>query len=103
MTVATVLWTDRAGNRHAADRQQLVEMKLQADAEHQEDDADLGQLFGHRRIDGKSGCVRTEQRAGDQIADDRRQAQPLRDVAEHERAGKPPVSVRIRSYSCTRH
>ena len=84
-----------------AHRQQLFEVELQADAEHQQDDADLGELLGHRRIDGQPGCVRAEQRAGEQVADDRRQAQPLRDVAENERAGKAAGSVRIRSYSCT--
>ena len=33
-----------AGNRDAADRQKLFEVELQADAEHQQDDADFGQL-----------------------------------------------------------
>ena len=40
------LWHDRPGHGHPADGQQLLEVELQADAEHQQDDADLGELLG---------------------------------------------------------
>ena len=40
----------RAGNGDAAHRQQLVEVELQADAEHQQDHADLGELLGQRGV-----------------------------------------------------
>ena len=43
---------DRAGHGDGPHRQQLLDMELQADAEHQQDDADLGELFGDRGI----GC-----------------------------------------------
>ena len=87
-SVAITLWPIAPGTATPAHRQQLLDVELQADAEHQQDDADLGELFGHRRIDGQARRVRAEQRAGEQVADDRRQAQPLRDVAKDERAGK---------------
>ena len=37
---------DRAGNGDGAHRQQILQRKMQADAEHQQDDADFGQLVG---------------------------------------------------------
>jgi hypothetical protein len=61
---------DRAGNRHAAHGEQLVEMELEADAEHQQDDADLGELTGQMRIGHEAG-VGADQQAGEQVADDR--------------------------------
>ena len=45
-------------------------MELQADAEHQQDHADLGELLRDRSIYGQTGRVRAEQRAGQQVADD---------------------------------
>ena len=41
---------DGAGDRDLADREQLLDVKLQADAEHQQDDADLGELLGERAV-----------------------------------------------------
>ena len=92
---------DRAGNGDAPNGQQLFDMKLQADAEHQQDDADFGELFGDFGVGDEPGRVRTDQRARKQIADDRRQARALREVAEDRAAVKPPASVRIRSRLCT--
>jgi hypothetical protein len=79
----------RAGNRDAADRQQFVEVKLQADAEHQQDDADLGELLRDPDVDRETRRIRADQRSGQQVTDDRRQAEALRDVAEEEGAAKP--------------
>ena len=55
-----------------------------------------------RGVGDEARRVGADQRAGEQIADDRRQAEPLGDVAE-ERAPRrgPPVSVRMRSLMCT--
>ena len=38
----------------ARTRQQLVQREMQADAEHQQDDADLGELGGEPRIGDKT-------------------------------------------------
>ena len=40
---------DRAGDGDAPDGQQIVEVEVQPDAEHQQDDADLGELLGEVR------------------------------------------------------
>ena len=49
-TVATAIWTDGAGNGDGANGQEILEREVQADAEHQQDDADLGQLGGESLI-----------------------------------------------------
>jgi hypothetical protein len=64
-------------------------VELQADAEHQQDDADFCQLLGQRCVGDKARRVRPDERAGQQIADDRRQADPLGDVSQEERRGEP--------------
>ena len=86
--MATALCATAPGNRDAPHRQQFLEVELQPDAEHQQDDADLGELLGQRRVGDEAGRVRADQRAGEQVADDRRQAEPLREVAEHQRGGQ---------------
>ena len=63
-------------------------MELQADAKHEEDDADLGELLGHRAVSGEPGRVRSDDHAREQISDDRRQTKPLRDVTEDESRGE---------------
>ena len=45
----------RAGHRDARDRQQILQREMQADAEHQQDDADLGELAGERLSATKPG------------------------------------------------
>ena len=76
---------DGAGNGDPSNGEQFLDVKLQADAEHQQDDADLGELLGDLRVGDESRRVRTDQRAREQIADDRRQARALREVAENQR------------------
>ncbi len=76
---------DRAGHRDAPHREQVLDVEVQADAEHQQDDADLGQLLGEARVGDEARRVRPDEQAGQQIADDRRQPEPVRDVAQDER------------------
>ena len=83
--MATRTLRDGAGEGDAAHGEQFFEMELQADAEHQQDDADLGQLLGQRGVGDEAGRVRADERPGQQVADDRRQAEPLREVAEDQR------------------
>ena len=52
--------------------------KCSADAEHQQHDADLGQLRGEVRVGHEPRGMRADGDAGDQIADDGRQTQPHR-------------------------
>ena len=79
---------DRAGDGDVADGEQVVEVEVQADAEHQQDDADLGELLGERGVADEAGGVRADRDAGEQIADDGREAEPLRDAAQHPRGGE---------------
>ena len=46
---------DRAGHGDGPHRQQILQRKVQADAEHQQDDADLGELGGQRRVGDEAG------------------------------------------------
>jgi hypothetical protein len=71
---------DRAGNRDRADGEQILDVQLQPDAEHQQDDADLGELLRDGPIGDEARRVGPDDQTGRQVADDRRQAQPLRDV-----------------------
>ena len=60
-----------------ADRQEIIQRKVQADAEHQEDDADFRQLIGDVLVGDKARGERTDGDPGEEIADQRRQAQAL--------------------------
>ena len=64
-------------------------MKLQSDAEHQEDHAHLRELLGEGGVGDEAWRVRADHDAGEQVADDRRQAEPMRDVPEDERRAEP--------------
>ena len=63
---------DGSGNGDAAHREQFFDVELEADAEHQQNDADLRQLLGQRGVGDEAGSVRTDQRARQQVTDDRR-------------------------------
>jgi hypothetical protein len=58
---------------------------MEADTEHQEDHADLGQLVGQALVGDVSGRERADQDAGKEVADERRKAQPMRQHPECER------------------
>jgi hypothetical protein len=73
---------DGPGNRDGTHGQQLVQREMKADAEHQEDDADLGQLRGEGRIGDEARCDRTDGDAREQVAHQRRDAKTLGNRAE---------------------
>jgi hypothetical protein len=75
---------ERGQPRGRADGGQLPEAELESDREHQENHAELRQRLhdvgiGHER----DGEVRTNDQAGDQIAQDHGLAQPLEDDRRH--------------------
>jgi hypothetical protein len=74
-----------AGYGNALDGKQVTDGKMQADAEHQQHDADFGKLRGDPHVGDEAGGRRPDQDAGDQVADQRRQLQALGDQAEHQR------------------
>ena len=49
---------DRAGHGDAAHRQQVLQRKMQADAEHQQDDADFGELRRQALVGDEAGRMR---------------------------------------------
>ena len=61
---------------------------MQADAEHQQHDADLGQLSGDDAIGDEAGGEGADRDPRDQVADQRGQAQAMGEEAEEERQGK---------------
>ena len=78
------------GARHGepSHRQQVGRGEVQPDAEHQQDDADLGQLHGKLAVGYEPGCEGPHEDSGQQVADQGRQAQPVCDVAEGEGQGE---------------
>jgi len=58
---------------------------MQTDAEHQQDHADLRELVREGGVGDEAGRERADADAGDQITEQRRQPEPLRDHAERER------------------
>ena len=87
--VATSALRQRAGNGDGADRQQVLEREMQANPEHQQDDADFGELIGNALIGDEARRERADGDAGEQIADQRRQPQALGHEAEAEGEHKP--------------
>ena len=58
---------------------------MQADAEHQQDHADLGELGGEVGVGDEARRERPDGDAGEQVADERRQAHARGEEAEAER------------------
>jgi len=58
-------------------------VEVEPHSEHQEHDADLGELGGKLDVAHETGCVRPDRHAGQEVRDDRREAKLLRDYPEH--------------------
>ena len=72
----------RARHGDVPDTQQLSRRKMQADGEHQQRNADLGQFGCQFLIGGKSGRMRTDEDPRENIADDvRKPREPRQDAA----------------------
>ncbi|CAA9315209.1 MAG: hypothetical protein AVDCRST_MAG16-403 [uncultured Frankineae bacterium] len=72
-----------AEQHQPADRHQPADGELDADREQQQDDADLGGGVDHLALADDGQRVRADQHARQQEADDRHDAQPGADVADH--------------------
>ncbi len=75
---------DRAGDRDPADGPQIVEREIEADPEHEEDHADLGELGGYRWVSAEPRCERADGDAGGEVPDQWRKPQPGGDEAAEE-------------------
>jgi hypothetical protein len=76
---------ERAGDGDSADREQVLEREMQADAEHQEDNADFAQLLRQRLIGNETRRVGTDEDAGDQVANDRGEPEAVGEKTQKER------------------
>jgi hypothetical protein len=76
---------ENARHRDAADLHQFLDVEVDPDAEHQKDDAHLGKLRRDRKVAHEARGVGPDDDAGQQVPDDRRQAEALRDQPEHPR------------------
>lgn len=56
-----------AGNGDGLHREEILEGEMEADAEHQQDHADLGELIGERLIRHVAGREGADQHAGEQV------------------------------------
>jgi len=87
---------DRARYCDPADGPEVVEREVHADAEHEEDHADLCELVRDRGVRTEAGCERADGDSGREVADDRGKPQ----AGGYEAAEKPAPSaiviVRIR-------
>ena len=79
---------DRAGDGDPADGAEVGEGEMQADAEHQQDDAHFGKLAGQFAVGDEAEGIGPDQDAGDEVADQRRQPQAIGDQAEDEGIGE---------------
>ena len=75
----------RARHRDPADGPQIGEREMDADAEHQEDHPDLGELVRDRRIRGEARREGADGNPGGEVAHKRRKPQPCGDEAAKER------------------
>ena len=72
--------------RHALHAHQIVHGEVKPDAEHEEHDADFGELLDHLGIDRRQSRKNACRKAGENVADKRRCAEKLfRNVAERKR------------------
>ena len=78
-----------AGNHHPPYGQQIGHGEMQAHAEHQQHDADLGQLAREGAIGDEAGSIGADRHPRDEVADQRRRAQARGKEAAEERQGEP--------------
>ncbi|MNV33862.1 hypothetical protein D3C71_1252500 [compost metagenome] len=81
---------DGTGNGDGLDRHQVLQREVQADAEHQQHHAQLGQLVGQCLVGDEARSERADADASNQVTDQRRQAQLVGQRAEDE--GEPETN-----------
>ena len=74
--------TDGAGNGDLRDGGEVFQREMQADAEHEEDDADLSQLLRQGLVGDEAGGEGADDDAGDEIADEGLDADAVGQEAE---------------------
>ncbi len=79
---------DRPRHRDLAHRHQVFQRKMQPNPEHEENNADLGQLEREPGVGDEPGGKRPDQHPGKQIARDRRNSEAMRQRPHQERDAK---------------
>ena len=80
-----MIWIVAADERDGADGRELAERQLEAEREQQQRDAELGQLLDVVDVaDRRPAGERTDDDAGEDVADDQRLAEALRQEAAGE-------------------
>lgn len=64
-------------------------MEMEPDAEHQQNDADLGKLFRQFSVGHEARRAWPDGNPGQQVTDDGRQSKPMRGVAQDQRRRQP--------------
>lgn len=75
---------DRSGNGDGPHGEEILQRKMQADAEHQQDDADFRELVRQLLVGDETGRERADDDAGKKVAGDRRQAEAMCDQPRQE-------------------
>ncbi|KAF5033377.1 hypothetical protein DSECCO2_607360 [anaerobic digester metagenome] len=73
---------DGSGDSHPSHRQELFEMGLQPDTEHQQDHPDLGELFRQLQVGHYPGRMGADHDSCEEIAHDGGETDPVREVPE---------------------
>ena len=83
----------RPRDSDGANRQQILEREMQPHAEHQENDADLGELVGDVLVGDKARRERPDDDAGHEIADQRRQLEAIAQATPKAKASTRPIAM----------
>ena len=86
--VATRLWPSAPGTATLRTASSSSRWNCKPDAEHQQDDADLGELVGQMPVGDEAGRRRPDHDPRQQVTDDRREPEPERDVAANQGRGQ---------------
>lgn len=93
---------DGAGDGDFPDGEEVAEVEMEAHAEHEQDDPDLGEVVRHLDVGDEARRVGAEGDPRDQVPDDRRKAEPLGRDAEHEREAQADGQVEEKN-GCVLH
>ena len=91
---------DRAGEGDAPHREEIADGEVHPNPEHQQDHAEFGQLGRDLGVADEAGGEWPDRDPGQQVADDRWQAQARGDEADRKSDDNPTAIVAIKVVSC---
>jgi surface antigen len=84
MSETRIIWPIAPGNCDGANREQFAQREMQADPEHQQDDAEFRQLARDRLVRDIAWRKRANNDAGDQVPSERGKPQTIGQRSENE-------------------